>query len=37
MEQIHRIIKRINNEMEAGRYYTAVFLNVSQAFDKVWH
>jgi len=23
--------------MEASRYYTAVFLDVSQAFDKVWH
>jgi len=33
-EQIHRIVKRINNE--AGRYCSAVFLDVSQAFDKVW-
>jgi len=23
--------------MDAGRYYTAAFLDVSQAFDKVWH
>jgi len=23
--------------MEAGRYCRAVFLDVSQAFDKVWH
>jgi len=37
IQQIHRIVKRISNEMEAGRYCTAVFLNVSQAFDKVWH
>jgi len=34
-EQIHRIVKRINNDMETGRYYSAVFLDVSQAFDKV--
>jgi len=36
-KQIHRIVKRINNDMEAGRYCSAVFLDVSQAFDKVWH
>jgi len=23
--------------MEVGRYCTAVFLDISQAFDKVWH
>jgi len=32
-EQIHRIVKRINNDMEVGRYCSAVFLDVSQAFD----
>jgi hypothetical protein len=37
VEQIHRIVKRINNNMEADRYYTAVFLDVSQAFDKISH
>jgi len=37
IEQIYRIIKRINNDMEADRYCSAVFLNISQAFDKVWH
>jgi len=31
-EQIHRIVKRINNDMEAGRYSSAVFLDVSQGF-----
>jgi len=35
--QIHRIVKRINNAMEAGRYCSAVFLNISQAFDKISH
>jgi len=37
IEQIHKIFKRINNYMEAGRYCTTVFLDVSQAFDKIWH
>jgi len=36
-EQIHRIIKRINNDMETSRYCSTVFLDVSQAFDKIWH
>jgi hypothetical protein len=40
-EQIYRIVKRINNgnriNMEADRYCMAVFLDVSQIFDKVWH
>jgi len=33
-EQIQRIVKRINNDIEAGRYCSAVFLDVSQTFDK---
>lgn len=37
IEQIHRIVKRINNDMEAGRYCMVVFLDVSQAFDKMWY
>ncbi|KAH0944411.1 hypothetical protein HN011_009142 [Eciton burchellii] len=37
IEQMHRIVKRINNEMDTSRYCTATFLNVSQAFDKVWY
>jgi len=35
-EQIHRIIKRINNDMEAGRYCLTVFLELcrlSTTFD----
>jgi len=28
-EQIHRIVKRINNDTEAGRYCSAIFLDVS--------
>lgn len=36
-EQIHRVISKIREDMEAKRYCSAVFLDVSQAFDKVWH
>jgi len=34
IKQIHRIVKKINIDMDAGRYCMAAFLNVSQAFDK---
>jgi len=37
IEQIHRIINKINTNMDAGRYCRAVFLNVSHVFDKIWH
>jgi len=37
IEQIYRIIKRISNDMETDKYYMAIFLDVSQAFDKIWH
>lgn len=37
IEQVHRIIRKINNDLKEKRYCSAVFLNVSQAFDKVWH
>jgi len=33
-EQIQRIVKRINNDMEAGKYCSAVFLDILQALDK---
>jgi hypothetical protein len=35
IEQIHKIVKTINNKMEASKYCTAAFLNISQAFDKI--
>jgi hypothetical protein len=37
IQQVHRIIHRINNDLENKRYCTAAFLDISQAFDKVWH
>jgi hypothetical protein len=36
-QQCHRITDIINKALEDRQYCTAVFLDVSQAFDKVWH
>jgi len=37
VQQCHRITDTINKALEDQQYCTAVFLDVSQAFDKVWH
>ena len=37
IDQIHRITNMIENAFEAKQVCSAVFLDVSQAFDKVWH
>lgn len=37
VEQVHRLVNAINISMEDRTYCTAAFLDVSQAFDKVWH
>jgi len=37
VQQCHRIKNTINKALEDQQYCTAVFLDVSQAFDKVWH
>jgi hypothetical protein len=37
IQQVHRIIHRINNDLENKRYCTAAFIDISQALDKVWH
>lgn len=37
IEQVHRIVRKINNDLEEKRYCSAIFLDISQAFDKVWH
>jgi hypothetical protein len=37
IEQVHRIVNRINNDLESKKYCTATFLDITQAFDKVWH
>lgn len=36
-EQCHRVIKVINEAFEKKLYCSAVFLDIQQAFDKVWH
>jgi hypothetical protein len=37
IEQTHRIVQRINKALENKQYCPAAFLDISQAFDKVWH
>lgn len=37
IEQVHRVAKTIRSDLEHKRYCSAVFLDISQAFDKVWH
>ena len=36
-EQIHRVVAAIRKSFEDKHYCSAVFLDVSQAFDRVWH
>lgn len=36
-EQVHRVVNKISSDFEEKRYCSAVFLDVGQAFDKVWH
>ncbi|XP_052743468.1 probable RNA-directed DNA polymerase from transposon BS isoform X1 [Bicyclus anynana] len=37
VEQVHRIVDIISRSLENKLYCSAVFLDISQAFDKVWH
>ncbi|KMQ84275.1 pol protein [Lasius niger] len=37
IEQIHRLVGKINTTFEQKKYCSAAFLDVSQAFDRVWH
>ncbi|PNF38784.1 RNA-directed DNA polymerase from mobile element jockey [Cryptotermes secundus] len=37
IQQTHRIIHKINQALEDKQYCTSIFIDVSQAFDKVWH
>jgi hypothetical protein len=36
IEQTHQIVQRINEALENKQYCSAAFLDISQAFDKVW-
>jgi hypothetical protein len=37
IEQIQRMVQRINEALENKQYCPAAFLDISQASDKVWH
>jgi hypothetical protein len=37
IEQTHRIVQRINEALETNQYRSAAFLNITQAFNRVWH
>lgn len=37
IEQVHRITNLIENTLENNKVCATVFLDVAQAFDKVWH
>ena len=37
IEQVNRITNEIRSAFEFGEYCSAIFLDVAQAFDKVWH
>lgn len=37
IEQVHRVVDIVNKTFEEKKYCSALFLDVSQAFDKVWH
>jgi hypothetical protein len=37
IEQTHRVVRKINEALENKQYCSAAFLDISQAFDKVWH
>ena len=37
IEQIHRITHNISQTLVKKKYCSAVFLDIQQAFDKVWH
>lgn len=37
IEQVHRVVNVIEKNLEERKVCTAAFLDVSQAFDRVWH
>lgn len=37
IEQIHKLVRKINTAFEQKQYCSAAFLDISQAFDHVWH
>lgn len=37
IEQVHRVVDIIQRDFESRRYCSAAFIDIQQAFDKVWH
>jgi hypothetical protein len=37
IEQTHRIVQQINEALEYKQYYSAAFLDITQALGKAWH
>jgi hypothetical protein len=37
IEQAHRLVHKIKEAFNTKRFCTATFIDISQAFDKVWH
>jgi hypothetical protein len=37
IEQTYRIVQRISEALEKKQYCSAAFLDISQAFGKIWH
>lgn len=37
IEQVHRVCKTVRKSFEKGEYCSAAFLDIQQAFDRVWH
>lgn len=37
VEQVHRVVHKIRQSLEKKEYCSAVFLDIEQAFDRVWH
>jgi len=37
IEQVHRLVDKINTTFEQKKFCSAVFLDISQAFDRVWY
>lgn len=36
-EQILPLVKEVTNDFENKEFWSAVFLDIQQAFDRVWH
>jgi hypothetical protein len=36
-EKVHRVVHKINDDLENKTFCTAAFIDIRQAFDKVWH